>query len=56
MLLGEKISPELIEAAAQEAYRLAKPLDNTDMALGYRKKMSRIYISAALSEACGLPV
>ena len=56
MLLGEKISPELIEAAAQEAYRLAKPLDNTDMSLGYRKKMSRIYISGALSEACGLQV
>ena len=56
LLIGQKISPELVEAAAQEAYQLAKPLDNTDMALGYRKKMSRIYISAALSEACGLPV
>jgi 4-hydroxybenzoyl-CoA reductase subunit beta len=53
LLIGKKITPELAQLAADEAYKLAKPLDNTDMALGYRKKMARIYIAGALSEAAG---
>ena len=36
------------EAAAQAAYKPAKPLDNTDMANGYRKKMSKVYVDRAL--------
>lgn len=53
LLVGKKITRELVQLAADEAYKLAKPLDNTDMALGYRKKMARIYIAGALSEAAG---
>ncbi|HEX6306450.1 MAG TPA: xanthine dehydrogenase family protein subunit M [Anaerolineales bacterium] len=54
-LVGHKITPELVQEVAQGAYRLAKPLDNTDMALSYRNKMSRIYVAGALSEAAGIP-
>ena len=54
LLVGKRITPELVQLAADEAYKLAKPLDNTDMALGYRKKMTRVYIARALSKAAGL--
>jgi len=54
MLVGEKITLDLIDRVAQKAYRPAKPLDNTDMPLSYRKKMARVYIAGALAEAAGL--
>jgi 4-hydroxybenzoyl-CoA reductase subunit beta len=54
-LIGNKITPELVQDVAQGAYKLAKPLDNTDMALSYRNKMSRMYVAGALSEAAGTP-
>ncbi|HET7090500.1 MAG TPA: 4-hydroxybenzoyl-CoA reductase, partial [Anaerolineae bacterium] len=56
MLTGNKITRELIEAVADAASKPAKPLDNTDMALGYRKKLARVYVARALTEAVGLPV
>ena len=48
MLIGQKLTPDLIEAAALAAYKPAKPLDNTDMAHGYRKKMCKVYVARAL--------
>ena len=54
MLIGNTITPELVVAVAEVAYRPAKPLDNTDMALSYRKKMAKVYVARALSEAAGL--
>ena len=48
MLIGSRLTPELCEAAAQAAYKPAKPLDNTDMVNGYRKKMSKVYVERAL--------
>ncbi|MBI3360412.1 MAG: FAD binding domain-containing protein [Chloroflexi bacterium] len=54
LLIGRKLTPEVIEAAAQAAPRPAKPLDNTDMALSYRKKMVVVYVARALRQAAGL--
>lgn len=54
MLLGRRLTPALIEQFAARAYRPAKPMDNTDMALSYRKKMVRVYVAGALAEAAGL--
>jgi 4-hydroxybenzoyl-CoA reductase subunit beta len=54
ILLGQALTPEVIEAFAQRAYRPAKPMDNTDMALSYRKKLARLYIMGALKEAAGI--
>jgi 4-hydroxybenzoyl-CoA reductase subunit beta len=54
MLVGEKLTEDLIVAAAGAAYKPAKPLDNTDMALSYRKKMVRVYVARALREVGGL--
>ena len=55
VLMGQKIDEELIQAAAQLAFKPAKPLDNTDMGHPYRKQMSRVYVARALREAVGLP-
>jgi 4-hydroxybenzoyl-CoA reductase subunit beta len=54
LLVGRRLTPELVEEVAQKASRPAKPMDNTDMNLSYRKKMARVYIAGALSEAAGL--
>jgi 4-hydroxybenzoyl-CoA reductase subunit beta len=48
MLLGQKLTQELIDAAAEAAWKPARPLDNTDLSHSYRKKMSRVYVKRAL--------
>jgi 4-hydroxybenzoyl-CoA reductase subunit beta len=55
LLVGRRLTPELIEEAAAAAYRPAKPLDNTDLTLAYRKRMVRVFVSRALRELAGLP-
>ncbi len=54
-LVGQRPTPELIEAVAQSASGPAKPLDNTDLSMWYRKRMARVYIARALRELAGLP-
>jgi CO/xanthine dehydrogenase FAD-binding subunit len=51
MLAGAPLTAERIEAAAQLAAKLAKPMDNTDMTLGFRKKMVTRFVEQALKEA-----
>ena len=48
LLIGQRPDADLIEAVAQVAYQSAKPLDNTDMSLSYRKQMVRVYVARAL--------
>src|SRR5438094_2122340 len=50
VLTGTDLSEEAIAAAADAAYRPAKPLDNTDFDLSWRKQMTRVYVKAALQE------
>ena len=40
LLAGETLTDERIAAAADAAYAVAKPMDNTDFELVWRKKMS----------------
>ena len=54
-ILGKKLTEETIEQAAAMAYPLAKPLDNTDFAMHWRKDMARYYVSGTLRELAGLP-
>ena len=49
-LKGTDLSDEAIARAADAAYRPAKPLDNTDFDLSWRKQMTRVYVQAALEE------
>jgi CO/xanthine dehydrogenase FAD-binding subunit len=53
--VGERLSPELIDRAADAAYRPAKPLDNADLTHPYRKKMTRVFVTRALRRLAGLP-
>jgi 4-hydroxybenzoyl-CoA reductase subunit beta len=55
LLTGQRLTPDLIARAAQVAFRPAKPLDNADLTIGYRKKMTRVYVERALCELAGLP-
>ncbi len=50
VLAGRDLSDEAIAAAADAAYRPAKPMDNTDFDLSWRKQMTRVYVTRALEE------
>ena len=56
VLIGERLTPEVIARAADAAARPAKPLDNTDLVYHYRKRMTRVYVARALRELAGLPI
>jgi 4-hydroxybenzoyl-CoA reductase subunit beta len=49
-LVGRPLTDEAIEEAARLAYPLAKPVDNTDFALRWRKEMVRRFTRDALRE------
>lgn len=52
-LVGQPLDDESIGAAAEAAYDVAKPMDNTDFELVWRKKMVRKLTSCALRELRG---
>ena len=54
-ILGRKLTVETINEAAGAAYPTAKPLDNTDFAMSWRKDMARYYVACTLRELGGLP-
>jgi 4-hydroxybenzoyl-CoA reductase subunit beta len=49
-LRGQPLTDESIAAAADAAYHPAKPMDNTDFDLSWRKQMTRVYVTRALQE------
>lgn len=53
MLLGKPLTDDSIAAFATKASIFAKPLDNTDFALGWRKKAAKVYLEGALKELRG---
>src|SRR5207245_1137382 len=53
-LVGERLTPEVIARAADLAAGPAKPLDNTDYAHFYRKRMTRVFVGRALRQLAGL--
>ena len=52
-LVGQRLTDDAIEAVAEEAARVAKPLDNTDFSLGWRKRVAKAYVAGALRELRG---
>jgi 4-hydroxybenzoyl-CoA reductase subunit beta len=52
ILIGNKLTKERIEAAAQAVYGAIKPLDNTDYLHVYRKKMAPVFTRRVLEEVC----
>ena len=55
MLVGQRLTPDVIEAVAGVAAGPSKPLDNTDFTHPYRKKMTRVFVARALRRIVGLP-
>jgi 4-hydroxybenzoyl-CoA reductase subunit beta len=55
LLIGQRLTSEVIDAAAEAAFKPAKPLDNTDLMLSYRKKMVRVHVARVLRQLAGLP-
>ncbi len=53
LLVGGRLTDERIAAAAQAAYEVAKPMDNTDFELVWRKKMVAALATYALKELRG---
>jgi len=49
-IVGTRLQDDAIAAAAEAAFRLSKPMDNTDHGLAWRKEMTRNYVSGALTE------
>jgi 4-hydroxybenzoyl-CoA reductase subunit beta len=50
ILIGKTLTPDQIQAAAEAAYVKARPLDNTDFVMNWRKQMARQYTLRALNE------
>jgi 4-hydroxybenzoyl-CoA reductase subunit beta len=49
-LIGQPFDEEHIQAAAEACYNKARPLDNTDFVMNWRKQMTREYTLRALHE------
>ena len=52
-LIGKPLSHEAIDEAAVLAFRIAKPLDNTDFDMSWRKKVTTEFVKYALRELRG---
>jgi 4-hydroxybenzoyl-CoA reductase subunit beta len=53
VLVGAPLTDQAVGAAADRAARLARPMDNTDFSLIWRKRMVRDFVSHALREVRG---
>ena len=52
-LIGDRLTDHAIERAAEMAARPARPMDNTDFSLVWRKRMTRDFVTYALREVRG---
>src|SRR5271163_2337967 len=52
-LVGRALDADAIAEAAVLAARIAKPLDNTDFDMSWRKKVTAEFVTCALKELCG---
>ena len=50
LLVGQRLTPEAIDAAAVSAAKRSKPLDNADLTINYRKQVTTVYIRRALGQ------
>ena len=49
LLIGQQLVPEVIAEVATVAARRAKPLDNADLTINYRKQITPVFIRRALA-------
>lgn len=53
MLHGMTLTDDLVEAFAERAATHAKPLDNTDFTMTWRKSVARAFLAGVLRELRG---
>ncbi len=53
-LVGQHLTPELMNEVAMLAAKRAKPLDNADLTINYRKQVTPVYIRRALASLAEL--
>lgn len=53
ILIGKKLTDDVIAEASEEASKVAKPMDNTDFTLHWRKKVAAKFVTYALQELRG---
>ena len=53
VLLGKSLTDDSIASSAEVSFKPAKPMDNTDFGLAWRKKMVRLFVTNALRELRG---
>jgi len=49
-VIGTELEDDAVDAAAAAAFKPAKPMDNTDFGLAWRKEMTRTYVRGALEQ------
>ena len=54
-LIGNPLNEDQIQAAAEACYVKARPLDNTDFVMNWRKQMARQYTLRALNDVRSQP-
>jgi 4-hydroxybenzoyl-CoA reductase subunit beta len=52
-LIGKPLTTEVIDESAGIAFKIAKPLDNTDFDMSWRKKVTTEFVKYALRELRG---
>jgi 4-hydroxybenzoyl-CoA reductase subunit beta len=52
LLVGTRLEADALDAAADAAFTVGKPLDNTSATIPYRKRMVRVFARRALEAAC----
>ncbi|MBI3722912.1 FAD binding domain-containing protein [bacterium] len=52
-LVGHALTDDLIEEVSEKCAKIARPLDNTDLNLTWRKRVAKEFVAAALREARG---
>jgi 4-hydroxybenzoyl-CoA reductase subunit beta len=52
-LIGKELTDDAIEEVSEKLAKVAKPLDNTDLNLTWRKRVAKEFVAAALREVRG---
>src|SRR5579875_364528 len=50
LLVGQRLTPDVISQVATLAAKRAKPLDNADLTINYRKQVTPVYVRRALAQ------
>ncbi|HVB23208.1 MAG TPA: FAD binding domain-containing protein [Ktedonobacteraceae bacterium] len=48
-LIGQKLTPEILDEVSMLAAKRAKPLDNADLTINYRKQVTPVYVRRAIA-------